>query len=66
MGTLLLDVGGRDNLGGEVEPLTEVVKTLYLYSQILSLFSYISAFHGCFAMVVETYLGREDVVVVLP
>ena len=28
MGTLLLDVGGGDNLGGEVEPLAEVVKTL--------------------------------------
>ena len=28
VGTLLLDVGGRDNLSGEVEPLTEVVKTL--------------------------------------
>lgn len=25
---LLLDVGGRDNLGGEVEPLPEVVETL--------------------------------------
>jgi hypothetical protein len=28
VGTLLLDVGGGDNLGGEVEPLTEVVQTL--------------------------------------
>ena len=28
VGTLLLDVGGGDNLGGEVEPLAEVVKTL--------------------------------------
>lgn len=28
MGTLLLDVGGGDNLGGEVEPLAQVVKTL--------------------------------------
>lgn len=28
MGTLLLDVGGGDNLGGEVEPLAEIVKTL--------------------------------------
>lgn len=28
MGTLLLDVGGGDNLSGEVEPLAEVVKTL--------------------------------------
>lgn len=26
--TLLLDVGGRDDLSGEVEPLAEVVKTL--------------------------------------
>jgi hypothetical protein len=25
---LLLDVGGRDNLGGEVQPLPEVVETL--------------------------------------
>lgn len=28
VGALLLDVGGRDNLSGEVKPLTEVVKTL--------------------------------------
>lgn len=28
MRALLLDVGGGDNLGGEVEPLAEVVKTL--------------------------------------
>lgn len=28
MGTLLLDVGGGNNLSGEVEPLAEVVKTL--------------------------------------
>ena len=28
MRPLLLDVGGRDNLGGEVEPLPEVVETL--------------------------------------
>ena len=28
MGTLLLDVGGGDNLSGEVEPLAEVVQTL--------------------------------------
>ena len=28
MRTLLLDVGGGDNLGGEVQPLAEVVKTL--------------------------------------
>lgn len=27
MGTLLLDVGGGNNLSGEVEPLAEVVKT---------------------------------------
>jgi hypothetical protein len=28
VGPLLLDVGGRDNLGGEVQPLPEVVETL--------------------------------------
>lgn len=28
MRPLLLDVGGRDNLGGEVQPLPEVVETL--------------------------------------
>lgn len=28
MRTLLLDVGGGDNLGGEVQPLAEVVETL--------------------------------------
>ncbi|KAJ5303508.1 hypothetical protein N7476_010307 [Penicillium atrosanguineum] len=28
VGTLLLDVGGGDNLSGEVEPLAEVVQTL--------------------------------------
>lgn len=28
MGTLRLDVGGGDDLGGEVEPLAEVVETL--------------------------------------
>lgn len=28
MGTLLLDVGGGDNLSGEVEPLAQVVQTL--------------------------------------
>ncbi len=28
MRPLLLDVGGRDDLGGEVEPLPEVVETL--------------------------------------
>lgn len=28
MGALLLDVGGRNNLGGEVKPFAEVVETL--------------------------------------
>jgi hypothetical protein len=28
VGTLLLDVGGGDNLSGEVEPLAQVVQTL--------------------------------------
>lgn len=28
MGPLLLDVGGRNDLGGEVKPLAEVVETL--------------------------------------
>ena len=28
MRTLLLDVGGGNNLSGEVEPLAEIVKTL--------------------------------------
>lgn len=28
MGSLLLDVGGRDDLGGKVKPLAEVVETL--------------------------------------
>lgn len=28
VGSLLLDVGGRNDLGGEVEPLSEVVETL--------------------------------------
>ena len=28
VGSLLLDVGGGDDLGGEVEPLAEVVETL--------------------------------------
>jgi hypothetical protein len=28
VGALLLDVGGGNNLSGEVEPLAEVVKTL--------------------------------------
>lgn len=28
VGALLLDVGGGDNLGGEVQPLAEVVQTL--------------------------------------
>ena len=28
MRPLLLDVGGRDDLGGEVEPLSEVVESL--------------------------------------
>jgi hypothetical protein len=28
VGALLLDVGGGDNLSGEVEPLAQVVKTL--------------------------------------
>jgi hypothetical protein len=28
VGPLLLDVGSRDNLGGEVQPLPEVVETL--------------------------------------
>lgn len=34
--TLLLDVGGRDNLSGEVEPFAEVVKTLNIIRQKLS------------------------------
>lgn len=34
--TLLLDVGGRDNLSGEVEPFAEVVKTLKIVCQRIS------------------------------
>jgi len=28
MGSLLLDVGSRDNLGGQVKPFAEILKTL--------------------------------------
>lgn len=58
--TLLLDVGGRDNLSGEVEPFAEVVKTLNIIRQKLS-------FHiTLFSLHAKTYLGGEGVVVVLP
>lgn len=40
VGTLLLDVGGRDNLSGEVEPFAEVVKTLGTICQRLSFYRY--------------------------
>ena len=60
MRTLLLDVGGRDNLSGEVEPFAEVVKTLNIIRQKLS-------FHiTLFSLHAKTYLGGEGVVVVLP
>lgn len=58
MGTLLLDVGGRDNLSGEVEPLTEVVKTLYQNQSDNPSYAFI--------FINGTYLGGEGVVVVLP
>lgn len=56
MRALLLDVGGRDNLSGEVQPFTEVVKTLGIVRMVFSLL----CDNG------ETYLGGEGVVVVLP
>lgn len=58
--TLLLDVGGRNNLSGEVEPFAEVVKTLNIIRQKIIL-SYNLVFVGH-----KTYLGGEGVVVVLP
>ena len=60
MGTLLLDVGGRDNLSGEVEPLTEVVKTLESKLDNPSSLSRLAIERS------QTYLGGEGVVVVLP
>ena len=56
MRALLLDVGGRDNLSGEVQPFTEVVKTLAI---VRIVFSFLCD-KG------ETNLGGEGVVVVLP
>lgn len=58
MGTLLLDVGGGDNLSGEVEPLTEVVKTLYQNQSDNPSYAFI--------FISGAYLGGEGVVVVLP
>ena len=59
--TLLLDVGGRDDLSGKVEPFAEVVKTLYWFVRGYP-FSYCN-----FVFVArKTYLGGEGVVVVLP
>lgn len=57
MRALLLDVGDRDNLSGEVQPLTEVVKTLGIVRS--------SVFLLC-DIALRTYLGGEGVVVVLP
>lgn len=57
MGALLLDVGGRDDLGGEVQPLTEVVQTL---DPELVLFGLL------LTNLVDAYLGSQGVVVVLP
>lgn len=57
MRTLLLDVGGGDDLSGEVEPFAEVIKTLGLVRWCL--FFPLSG-RGW------TYLGGEGVVVVLP
>jgi hypothetical protein len=61
VGTLLLDVGGRDNLSGEVEPLTEVVKTLKV-ENLENRSSFLILAIGWS----QTYLGGEGVVVVLP
>lgn len=56
MRALLLDVSGRDDLSGEVQPFTEVVKTLAI---VRIVFSFLCD-KG------ETNLGGEGVVVVLP
>lgn len=60
VGALLLDVGSRDNLSGEVEPLAEVIKTLEKQKK-----SDTSHFEWR-GLIVRTYLGGEGVVVVLP
>ena len=59
VGSLLLDVGSGDNLGGEVEPLAEVVKTLETEEAL-------DSGPSCLRDNAITYLGGEGVVVVLP